>query len=122
MRLFIADDSSVVRDRLRNMLAEVDGVEISGEADDGVRAQDAILRERPDVVILDLRMPWRNGLDVLREIKRGVPGIVVIVLTNYPYPQYRRRCMEEGADHFFNKAREFHRVPEVLAGYIAARS
>jgi DNA-binding NarL/FixJ family response regulator len=118
MKVFIADDSSAVRDRLRTMLTEVKGIEVSGEADDGLRAQDTILRERPDAVILDLRMPWRNGLDVLREIKQAVPGIIVIVLTNYPYPQYRRRCMEEGADYFFNKSSEFRRIPEVLEGYI----
>ncbi len=121
MRVFIADDSSVVRERLANMLSEIEGLEIIGEAPDGLEARDAVLEQKPDVVILDLRMPWRNGLDVLRDIKEGSPESKVVILTNYPYPQYRRRCMEEGADYFFDKSSEFEKVPEVLAKLISAK-
>ncbi len=103
------------------MLSEIEGLEIIGEAQDGLEAKDSILELKPDVVILDLRMPWRNGLDVLRDIKESNPDIKVIILTNYPYPQYRRRCMEEGADYFFDKSSEFEKVPEVLAKLISAK-
>lgn len=74
---------------------------------------------KTDVVILDIRMPGRNGLDVLRDIKEGSPESKVIILTNYPYPQYRRRCMEEGADFFFDKSSEFEKVTEVLEKYLS---
>lgn len=121
MRVFIADDSPVVRERLVNMLSEIEGLEIIGEAQDGLEAKDSILELKPDVVILDLRMFWRNGRDMLRDIKESNPDIKVIILTNYPYPQYRRRCMEEGADYFFNKSSEFEKVPEVLAKLISAK-
>ena len=121
MKVFIADDSQVIRERLSALLSEIEGLEIIGEAKDGLEGRDAILEQKPDVVILDIRMPWRNGLDMLRDIKESNPDIKVIILTNYPYPQYRRRCMEEGADYFFDKSSEFEKVPEVLAKLISAK-
>ena len=121
MKVFIADDSQVIRERLSALLSDIEGIEVIGEAKDGLEGRDAILKQKPDVVILDLRMPWRNGLDMLRDIKESNPDIKVIILTNYPYPQYRRRCMEEGADYFFNKSSEFEKVPEVLAKLISAK-
>ncbi len=121
MKVFIADDSQVIRERLSALLSEIEGLEIIGEAKDGLEGRDAILEQKPDVVILDIRMPWRNGLDILRDIKESNPDIKVIILTNYPYPQYRRRCMEEGADYFFDKSSEFEKVPEVLAKLISAK-
>ena len=67
-----------------------------------------------DVVILDIRMPGGNGIDVLQAIKRGDPAPTVIMLTNYPYPQYRGKCMDLGADYFFDKSNEFEKVMEVI--------
>ncbi len=121
MKVFIADDSQVIRERLSALLSDIEGIEVIGEAKDGLEGRDAILEQKPDVVILDIRMPWRNGLDMLRDIKESNPDIKVIILTNYPYPQYRRRCMEEGADYFFDKSSEFEKVPEVLAKLISAK-
>lgn len=96
------------------MLSEIEGIEIIGEARDGIEARDRILELKPDVLVLDIRMPWRSGIDVLHDIKQHDPAIVVIVLTNYPYPQYRKQCMERGADFFFDKSTEFEKVPEVI--------
>ena len=59
-------------------------------------------------------MPGGSGIDVLREIKQNNQTPLVIVLTNYPYPQYRRKCMDAGADFFFDKSTEFDKVTEVL--------
>ncbi len=114
MKVLIADDSQIVRERLTTLLLEIEGLEVIGQAKDGLEARDAILEQNPDFVILDLRMPRRDGLDVLRDIKKNHPDIRVIILTNYPYPQYRRRCIEEGADFFFDKSSEFEKVIEVL--------
>ncbi len=121
MKVFIADDSQVIRERLSALLSDIEGIEVIGEAQDGFEARDGILTLKPDVVILDIRMPGRNGLDVLRDIKESSPKTKVVILTNYPYPQYRRRCMEEGADYFFDKSSEFENVLEVLARLISAK-
>lgn len=114
MKVFIADDSQVIRERLSALLSDIKGIEVIGEARDGLEARDSILELKPDVVILDIRMPWRNGLDVLQDIKESVPATKVIILTNYPYPQYRHRCMEESADFFFDKSTEFQKVSEAI--------
>lgn len=115
MRVFIADDSAIVRERLARMLAELPGaVELIGQASDASEAARAIRRLKPDVVILDIHMPLGSGIDVLREIKREMPSTVVLMLTNYPHDQYRRRCMAIGADFFLDKSTEFEKVWEVL--------
>lgn len=114
MRVFIADDSPLIRERLRDMLSELGNVDVVGEAEQGGEARDHILRLKPDMAILDIRMPNRMGIDVLREIKHKIPDLKVIMLTNYPYPHFQRRCQEEGADYFFDKSTEFEKVTEVV--------
>lgn len=114
MKVLIVDDSSFIRERMISELLEIKGVEIVGEAEDGIEAKEAIFKLNPDLVTLDIRMPGLNGIDVLRDIKASHPDVKVLILTKYPYPQYRRRCMEEGADFFFDKSSEFEKVIEVL--------
>jgi len=114
MKVFIADDSEVVCERLTIMLSELPGIEITGQAKDVGESIESIRRLHPDVVILDIRMPGGSGIDVLEDIKKTNDAPVVIVLTNYPYPQYRKKCMALGAEYFFDKATEFEKVTEVL--------
>ena len=59
-------------------------------------------------------MPNGSGIDVLKHIKKDNPDLIAIMLTNYPYPQYRKRSIERGADFFFDKSTEFEMVLEVL--------
>lgn len=92
------------------MLSKVDGISIIGEAGDVQEAIRDITALRPDVVILDIRMPGGNGIDVLQRVKKDFPDTIVMVLTNYPYPEYREKCMHEGADYFFIKSLEFTKV------------
>ena len=113
MKVFIADDSAVMRERLIEMLSELPEIEIIGQAQDGIKAKNLIEKLNPDVVILDIRMPRGNGIDVLQNIKKDNPALIVIMLTNYPYPQYRKKCMKAGADYFFDKSTEFEKVTEV---------
>ena len=113
MKVFIADDSAIVRESLTDMLSELPEIEIIGQAEDGLQATNIITKLNPDVVILDIRMPRGNGIDVLQNIKKNNPALIVIMLTNYPYPQYRKKCMDLGADFFFDKSTEFEKVTEV---------
>jgi DNA-binding NarL/FixJ family response regulator len=116
MKVLIADDSSSVRERIKMLLSELETVETIGEADNVQHAIEHIEQQSPDVVILDIQMPGGNGIDVLRTIVKNDRVPVVIMLTNYPYPQYRKKCMDAGADFFFDKSREFEKVIEVLSG------
>ena len=113
MKVFIAGDSVQIRKRLIEMLSELPEVEITGEAGDAPEAIREIRRLDPDMVILDIRMPGGNGIDVLKSITQNASHPAIIMLTNYPYPQYKKKCMDLGADYFFDKATEFEKVVEV---------
>ena len=122
MRVLIADDSQVVAERLRTMLAELGGIDIAGHAGTVPEALHAVRSLRPDVVILDLQMPGGHGMSVLKTIKREQPGLPVIVLTNHSHSQYRKRCLENGARSFLDKSTEFQEVPVVLRELVRAAS
>ena len=121
VKVLIADDSTLVRERLRDMLSQLGQIELIGEARDGLEAMDAIRELSPDVVLLDIRMPKRNGIEVLQNIRKAGASPMVIMLTNYPYPQYQKKCMEAGASFFFDKATEFEKVLEVLEQLISGQ-
>ena len=90
MRILIADDSAVVRARLISLLADLRGIEVVGQAEDAIEARNLAEKLRPDVAILDLRMPKGSGADVLSDLKKLNPTPKVIMLTNYPHPENRK--------------------------------
>ena len=114
IKVFIADDSLIVREHLVTMLDELAGIEIVGQAENAAEAISAIGQLQPDVVILDIRMPGGSGIDVLRHIKQDEAAPMVIILTNYPYPGYRQKCLNAGADFFLDKSTEFDQIPELF--------
>jgi DNA-binding NarL/FixJ family response regulator len=118
MKILIADDSLVVRDRLVTLLTEVHGVEVVGQAKDAMEARNLAEELRPDVAILDIRMPKGSGADVVRDLKKLNPTPKVIILTNYPHPENRKKCIDRGADYFFDKSTEFKKVLSVLRGML----
>lgn len=116
INVFIADDSPIVRARLVTILGELGGINIVGQAATALEAIRGTQELRPDVAILDLHMPGGSGLHVLQEVKQSQAAPVVVIVTNYPYPAYRERCLEAGADFFFDKSTEFDRIVDVLEG------
>lgn len=114
MKVFIVDDSALVRERIIAMISEHPEIEITGQAKNAQEGINSILKLKPDVVILDIRMPGGNGIEVLKNIKKNSSGPTIIILTNYPYPQYRKKCIEAGADYFFDKSTEFNKIIEVI--------
>ena len=114
LTVMIADDSAAVRERLAAMVSDLQGVEVVGQATNAPEAIEMSQRLNPDVVILDVRMPGGSGIRLLEMIKTDEAGPVVIMLTAFPNPRYRRECLKAGADYFFDKASEFHFIPEVL--------
>jgi DNA-binding NarL/FixJ family response regulator len=114
MNIFISDDSEVVRGRLAHIFDGIQGVKIIGEAQNVKDSIDSIKRLQPDAVILDLNMPDGSGIEVLKKIKDTNSKTKVIILTNYPFPQYKKICMEYGADYFFDKSNEFNKIVDVV--------
>lgn len=119
IKVLIADDSVVVRDRLRDLLSELQGIEVVGQATDAVEARSLAKALKPDVAILDVRMPGGSGVDVLHDIKKTNPGTKVIMLTAYPHTEVRNRCIAGGADFFLEKSTEFMRVLVILRNYLS---
>ncbi|CAL8479055.1 response regulator [Caballeronia sp. S22] len=103
IRVLIADDHALVRDGLRHILANAHGFEVAGEASDGpatlalARATDA------DVLVLDLSMPGRGGLDLLKQIKDEKPAMRILVLTMHAEQQYAARAFKAGASGYITK-------------------
>ncbi|MHA1410535.1 MAG: response regulator [Candidatus Odinarchaeia archaeon] len=114
MRVFIADDSEILRSRLIEMLSEFKEIDIVGQTGYAQEAIESIKELIPDVVILDIRLPDGNGINVLEMIKKRNVSTKVIIFTNYPYFQYRKRCLDAGAEFFFYKAAEFEKLVEAL--------
>lgn len=121
MKVLIVDDSKIVCEGLQRMLINVAGVEIVGQAHNAKGALRSISNLKPDIVTLDIRLHNSNGIEVLKGIRDKKLPIKVIVLTNYPYPQYREKCMELGADFFFDKVKEIEKIPSVIEEFVKAK-
>ena len=117
LRVVIVEDSAIIRARLAETLSEIENLTIVGQADTESEALHLLSAGAWDAVILDLQLKEGTGLGVLKRLRNeGRPThSKVIVFTNYAFPQYRDRSLSSGADYFFDKAREFHRVRDVLA-------
>ena len=113
-RVLIIDDSEQVRERLISLLFDYPEIRVVGQSGNGTEAMIALDDQKPDTVILDIRLPGKNGIQLLREIKTAHPEITVIMLTNYDFEPYRKQCKQLGADYFFNKTLEFEKVVNVL--------
>jgi DNA-binding NarL/FixJ family response regulator len=103
MRILIADDHAVVRRGLRQVLAEAFKKAVFGEAANSQEALERVWKEPWDVVILDLTMPGRSGLDVLKEIKRARPKLPVLILSMHPEDQFAVRLLKAGASGYMTK-------------------
>jgi len=116
LRVIIVEDSAIIRARLAESLGEMANVEIVGQVETEADALALLKEARWDAAVLDLQLKQGTGLGVLKSLAHGSrpANTKIIVFTNYAFPQYRDRSLSLGADYFFDKAREFHRVREVL--------
>ena len=116
MNVLIVDDSAEIRTRLGEMLSPLPGIVRVDAVGSAVDARRAIQAQPPDVVVLDLHMPLGSGFQVLEALRAAPTPVTTIVLTNDPSPQWRRSCIQAGADFFFDKSAEFQRTIDVVAG------
>src|SRR5512135_2905752 len=97
IRVLIVDDHSIVRQGLRRILDETKGIEVGAEAANGVEALKKLRAGKLDIVLLDISMPEKNGIDTLRQIMDGNSNAKVLILSMYPEDQYAVRLMKSGA-------------------------
>ena len=116
MKVFVVEDSAAVRERLVEMIQEVEDVEVVGEAGSYVKAVAGITSSLPDVAILDIKLAddKGSGIDVLNEVRKTMPAIRAIVMSNYITPQHAKASADAGAEYFLDKSADFDRIPEIL--------
>jgi DNA-binding NarL/FixJ family response regulator len=104
MRVLIADDHGIVRSGLRMLLEQQPDIDVIAEAADGAEARDVAIRERPDLAILDVKMPKLTGLQATREIREHAPGVSVLILSMYDDERYLFEALKAGASGYVLKA------------------
>jgi len=110
----LADDHAVVRHGLKQILTDAFKRAIYGEARNAQEALDLVWKHDWDVVVLDITMPGRSGLDVLHEIKKSKPGLPVLVLSMHPENQFAVRVLKSGASGYMTK----ESAPNELVGAV----
>ncbi len=103
IRVFLVDDHKLFRQGMRRLLELDDGVEVVGEADTGERALEEVHLKRPDVVLMDVRIPGIDGVETTRRIKQAYPDVNVIMLTSYA-DDYVPEAIEAGASGYLLKS------------------
>ena len=103
VRVLIADDQALVRAGFRKLLEAESGIEVVGEAEDGASATMAARRLRPDVVLMDIRMPRMDGIEAARRMAADVPHARVVILTTYDLDEYVYQALRAGACGFLLK-------------------
>ena len=118
LKIITVDDSPVIAKRLKELLDDVGGVELMGNAETIKTALEVIEQSQPHVVFLDINLAHdkpRNGIDLLNALRKMYPVMKIIMLTNLSDSRYREMCRSIGADYFFDKSDDFDRIPDTLA-------
>lgn len=105
--ILVVDDSRLVRKRLIDHLREIDGVDTIDELSDGNNVIQFILNYRPDIVILDIHLPAKNGVKIVEEFKTYQLDTIIIIFTGYACSQYKKIFKNLGVDYFFEKTNDF---------------
>lgn len=113
IRVLLADDEAMVRAGVKAILGSDDGIEVVAEAADGIEAVEAVHRHRPDVAVLDIRMPRLDGLAAGAEIRRTSPDTAVVILTTFSEDAYIAQALGDGASGFLLKSGD---PRELIAG------
>ncbi len=114
IRILVVDDHAIVREGLKQILSDVEDMSVLAEAANGQEALDKIRRATFDVILMDISMPGRSGLEILKDIKGEHPKLPVLILSMHPEEQYAIRALRAGAAGYMNKAS----APDELIGAI----
>lgn len=103
IRVLIVDDHAIVREGLKQILADTDDLEVGGEAETSLEAIKLARKQAWDLVLLDISLPDRNGLETLQQLKKEHPSLNVLMLSMYRESQYAVRALKSGAAGYLNK-------------------
>lgn len=102
-RVLLADDHAIIRDGLKQILADTDDLAVIGEAANGLEAMQRVREQACDVLVLDISMPGRSGLDLIRMIKDEKPELPILILSMHHEEQYAVRALQAGASGYLTK-------------------
>jgi DNA-binding NarL/FixJ family response regulator len=103
IRLLVVDDHAVVRKGIEQIIAETGDIVVAGEARNGQEALERILKNDYDLVVLDVSLPGKGGLEILKELKSCRPKLAVLMLSMFPEEQYAVRSLRSGASGYLTK-------------------
>jgi two-component system, NarL family, invasion response regulator UvrY len=103
IRILIADDHTLFREGIKKIVAATSDIVVTDEANNGNEALAKLKKDRFDVLILDIAMPGKNGLDVLKDVRTMYPGLPVLVLSMFPEEQFATRVLKAGASGYLTK-------------------
>jgi YesN/AraC family two-component response regulator len=112
-KILLVEDNPVFRQTLGSMLRETYPSLSFAEAADAHEALEEVQKDCPQIILMDIKLPGKNGLELTKEIKNLCSDVAVIILTSYDYPEYREAARKYGADHFLVKGTSV--AGEVLA-------
>ncbi len=122
IRVLIADDQRVVRDGLTMLIGLIDGIEVIATAGDGLEAVEQAASERPDVVVMDLRMPGMEGAEATHRIRAAIPDTQVLVLTTYADDQSLFPALRAGARGYLTKDASAEEIEQAIRALAAGRT
>ncbi|HNQ13241.1 MAG TPA: response regulator transcription factor [Bacteroidia bacterium] len=119
--VLIVDDSLEIGSRIKELVSECENINVVGQAINGKQAMEMAWEHKPEIIILDLKMPVITGFDLLPHFKNNALPITVIMLTNYNDAFFRKRAKDLGVDYFLDKSTEFEKVTEILKNFKSKR-
>jgi two-component system, NarL family, invasion response regulator UvrY len=114
IRVLVCDDHLIVRQGIKQILADAADIALAGESGNGPDAVACVRAGGIDVVLLDIAMPQRDGLDVLKQLKAEFPRLPVLMLSTYPDRQYAVRSLKLGAAGYLNKSADSEQMIEAI--------
>lgn len=118
MNILIADDSEIIRESIIKSLLSMKNIDKIYEADNVPNAIELLNTIKPDISLIDIKMPGGSGFDVLKVAKQKEINSLSIMLTNFTFKHYENKSIEAGADYFFDKALDFDKVFTVIDEFI----
>lgn len=114
LKILIVDDTDIVAERLYKMIIDIDSVDTVLKSNSYNQAVELINKQMPDIILLDIQLPGKNGIALLKFVKENYPAIKTIIVTNNASSNYKLICESIGADFFIDKSAEFEKIPFII--------
>ncbi len=121
IRVLLVDDHAIVREGLKRILHEAKGIQVAGEAENGVEALKIMRKQEWDIVLLDISMPEKNGIDTLKQIISMNRNSKILILSVYPEDQHAVRLVKAGASGYLTKEAAPEQLVDAIRKIVAGR-